>query len=667
MADRWQRLLDELARADGWTTAAELAGRLGVTTRTVRTWVATANADAEPPVIRSSPDGYRLDRAALAARAATAEPEARAADRPEGRHSLLIRRLIDADEGLDVYETAVWLHVSDSTLDGDLARVRARLEGTGLQLERREFLIRLTGPEAARRRLLGELFREESARGRGALDAVRRRFPELPGFREALIAGLHDAGYAPNEYALDDVLLHVAIAVDRVTRHRTLEPADTDADADARADAGPIRAAGEASALGHVDSPTVDGEPVDDHTTDRADDALGALLGRLVRERLGVQLPAADLAHLTRLTRTRAATRRVDAATGTGEAVSPRSALVRDIVRRAASEYLVELTDDEFIDRLALHVDNLAERSADRSFSRNPLTAQIKAAYPLIYELAVYVATELWRTDGIRVNDDEIAYLAMHLGAHLDRRRTADDVLVVVDVPAYHDLRSTLAGKVAATAGEGVRVAFAGEADASGADLVVAVAPPATATPRLVLVAPLPTTADLERVRAEITALRRARRLAGLASRLADTIEPGFFVRGMRGLDREGVIRMLGERLIAGDAVDRAYVEGAVERERMSSTAFSDHLAVPHAMTMSARRTAIAIAVDDTPIDWAGTPVHVVALIAFADSGRAEFQEIFDQFVEAFSERENVLRLVRGAQDHAGLVSELARLMEPPA
>jgi lichenan operon transcriptional antiterminator len=627
VADRWQRLLDELARADGWTTAAELAGRLGVTTRTVRAWVAAVNAGAEPPVIRSGPEGYRLDRASLAARAASAEPGGPAADRPEGRQSLLIRRLLDADEGLDVFETAAWLHVSDSTFDGDLARVRARLEGTGLQLERREFLITLTGPEAARRQLLGDLFREESARGRGALDALRRRFPALPGFREALIAGLDEAGYAPNEYALDDVLLHVAIAVDRVTRHRTLEQA-TD--------------------------------------RDRAD-AVGALLDRLVREELGVQLPGADLAHLARLTRTRAATRRVDAAHGTGDTVSPRSALVRDIVRRAASEYLVELTDDEFIDRLALHVDNLAERSADRSFSRNPLTAQIKAAYPLIYELAVYVATELWRTDGIRVNDDEIAYLAMHLGAHLDRRRSTDDVLVVVDVPGYHDLRSTLADKIAATAGEGVRVAFAGEADASGADLVVAVAPPAAAAPRLVLVTPLPTAADLERVRAEVAALRRARRMAGLASRLADTIEPGFFVRGMRGLDREGVIRMLGERLIAGGAVDRAYVEGAVDRERMSSTAFSDHLAVPHAMTMSARRTAIAIAVDETPIDWAGTPVHVVALIAFADSGRAEFQEIFDQFVEAFSERENVLRLVRGARDHAGLVSELARLMEPPA
>jgi lichenan operon transcriptional antiterminator len=117
--------------------------------------------------------------------------------------------------------------------------------------------------------------------------------------------------------------------------------------------------------------------------------------------------------------------------------------------------------------------------------------------------------------------------------------------------------------------------------------------------------------------------------------------------------------------MIAEDVIDQAYVEGAIARERLSSTAFTEHLAVPHAMTMSARRTAIAIAIDETPIDWDGAHVNVVALIAFSEEGRAEFQEVFDQFVEAFSERENVQRLVRGAADYPGLLAELARLMAP--
>ncbi|WP_350349168.1 PTS sugar transporter subunit IIA [Agromyces sp. G08B096] len=636
MAERWQRLLDELSRVDGWITAAELAGRLSVTTRTVRSWVAQANGGSA--VVRSGPQGYRLDRAALAARSERAANAPRAPEGPEARAARLIRLLVDADDGLDVFETAEAFHVSESTLDGDLARVRTRLGGTQLSLERRGPTVALTGPELARRRLLGDLLRDESTRGRLAVDALRRRFPELPGLRDALVAELRVAGYAPNEYTLDDVLLHVSIAADRVSRNRRLDE-------------------------------VADAEP----------DALEGLLGDLVESHLGVRLPAADRTHLGRLLRVRAATRlhsaddggdrsaddvehpaALDRATG-----SPRSGVVREIVRGAASEYLVDLTDDDFIERLALHVDNLAERSVDRAFSRNPLTAQIKSAYPLIYELAVYVAAELGRREGIAVNDDEIAYLAMHLGAHLDRRRSGgDEVRIVVDAPAYHGLVDALVARVGETAGDGVVVESGTARDAPHADLVVAVVPPVGAVQRLVLVSPLPTPDELERVRAEVARIRRARRTARLAARLAETIEPEFFVRGLRGFDREGVIRLLGQRLVAGGVIDPAYVEGAVDRERMSSTAFAEHLAVPHAMSMTARRTAIAIAVDEVPIDWAGTPVHVVAFIAFADSGRAEFQEIFDQFVETFSDRANVLRLVRGATDHTGLVAELARLME---
>jgi lichenan operon transcriptional antiterminator len=194
---------------------------------------------------------------------------------------------------------------------------------------------------------------------------------------------------------------------------------------------------------------------------------------------------------------------------------------------------------------------------------------------------------------------------------------------------------------------------------------VVAVLTPSVPVERLVVVAPFPTDPDLDRIRNEVASVRRARRRARLAASLSRYIAPELFVRGLRGLDRDGAIRMLGERMIAAGVIDDAYVEGALERERMSSTAFTEHLAVPHAMTMSARHTAIAIAVDDAPIDWGGAQVNVVALIAFAESGRAEFQEVFDQFVEAFSERENVLRLVRGAGDYPGFLAELARLMEP--
>lgn len=635
MAEKWERLVDALGHADGWTTASELADRLGVTTRTIRTYAAQANSGGV--IVESGPAGYRLDRAAWASRGTPARRDAS----PQVRVARVIRSLIDAADGLDVHDTAAANHISDSTFEADLSRVRARLDGTGLTLVRQGPRITLDGPETARRRLLGALFRDESARGMLELDALRAAFPEVSEFRTALVAGLGEAGYAPNEYGLNDVLLHTAIALDRVATNHPLDEADAAAPPSSGAAA-----------------PTRDGA---------ASGPLAELLARLVTEHFGTAVGPADLAHLTRLLETRAATRTTEAAQAdaAGRPISPRVPLVRRIVGSASAAYLVDLDDEDFIDRLSLHVDNLVARASTSNLSRNPLTASIKSAYPLIYELAVYIVSELARTEGIAVDDDEIAYIAMHVGAYLDQRRSrGETVRVAVSAPAYHDVHTALAARIRGAVDDDVELVAPGD-DARSADVLVAVLEPSTPVERLVVVAPFPTEADLERVRTEIARVRRARRRARLAASLSRYIAPELFVRGLRGLDRDGAIRMLGDRMIAAGVIDRSYVEGALERERLSSTAFTEHLAVPHAMTMTARRTAIAIAIDDLPIDWGGASVNVVALIAFAESGRAEFQEVFDQFVEAFSERENVQRLVHGATDYPGLLAELARLMEP--
>ena len=642
MAEKWERLVDALGHADGWTTASELADRLGVTTRTIRNYAAQANSGGV--IVESGPAGYRLDRAAWANRGAPARRDSS----PPVRAARVIRSLIDATDGLDVHETAAANHVSDSTFEADLARVRARLDGTGLTLVRQGPRITLEGPETARRRLLGALFRDESARGMLELDALRAAFPEVSEFRTALVAGLADAGYAPNEYGLNDVLLHTAIALDRVATNHPLDEADA--------------AAPPASSDGST-------APVAASASTAADGPLAELLARLVDEHFGTSVGPADLAHLTRLLETRAATRTTAAAQAdaAGRPISPRVPLVRRIVAGASAAYLVDLDDEDFIDRLALHVDNLVARASTSNLSRNPLTASIKAAYPLIYELAVYIASELARTEGIAVDDDEIAYIAMHVGAYLDQRRSRGEIVrVAVSAPAYHDVHTALAARIRSAVDDEVELVAPGE-EAERADVLVAVIEPSSPVERLVLVAPFPTEVDLERVRAEVARVRRARRRARLAASLSRYIAPELFVRGLRGFDRDGAIRMLGDRMISAGVIDRAYVEGALERERLSSTAFTEHLAVPHAMTMTARRTAIAIAIDDVPINWGGASVNVVALIAFAESGRAEFQEVFDQFVEAFSERENVQRLVVGATDYPGLLAELSRLMEPHA
>ena len=107
MSDKYERLLDYLSQTDGWVTAGELADQLGVTTRSVRSYVTAAKAAAHPlPIITASTSGYRLNREAYATFSSGSRTRDGHADTPRDRVHHLARRLTEAPSGLDIQELA---------------------------------------------------------------------------------------------------------------------------------------------------------------------------------------------------------------------------------------------------------------------------------------------------------------------------------------------------------------------------------------------------------------------------------------------------------------------------------------------------------------------------------------------------------------------------------
>ena len=115
------------------------------------------------------------------------------------------------------------------------------------------------------------------------------------------------------------------------------------------------------------------------------------------------------------------------------------------------------------------------------------------------------------------------------------------------------------------------------------------------------------TEGDVEALRRAIARIRRHRRRLRLKDELLQFFDESMFFRNAVAADETSMITMLGERMQLSGVIGPEYVAGAIIREHMSSTAFTDSLAVPHALAMSATRTAICIAVNEQPMDWART------------------------------------------------------------
>lgn len=635
---RQDQLLSTLLRQEGWATAASLADVLGVTPRSIRSYVAALNARTpDAGVIESGPAGYRAGPGARGAIRMRQTGESA----PRDRLHALVRTLLDLPAGIDVYDTADELHVSEATLEADLVRVRGLLDGTDLALERDRETVRLRGNETAQRRLLSRLAHDEMDDASFHPETFRRALSgsavaahAVGPFKTALVRELGELGYYVNELAIADVLLHIAIAAERVAAGHALDSSPAGA---------------------REEIPRV-----------------GAVIARLAAENFDVALGEGDSSHLASLVLTRIvapgedATRDV-ARSGVDAEVE---AAVRAEIARAAEDYQVDLVDETFVLRLALHVQNLLRRAEESALTRNPLTRSLKTTYPMIFEVAVSIASGLHDRVGTPIHDDEIAYIAMHVGGRLERSRKAESILTATIVcPGYYELHELLRSSVDRSLGSAIEVtSVVTNVDPDWAsfdtDLVLSTIEPGAAGDRFVRIQPFLTDADVDRIQQAAARVRRGRRLTRLRGELARYFHPDAYVFPLPDEGEEAIIRRLGGLLIGVGLIGEDYVENTIVRERMSSTAFTDALAVPHALQMTATRTAIAIGVTDGSAAWGDGRVQVVALAAFSESDRAAFQTVFEQLVEVFSERESVQRIVRRGTTFEAFLDELVAVID---
>jgi len=626
-------------RVEDWVTAASLADYLGVTPRSVRTYVAALNARVpDGVVVESGAQGYRAGAAARAAqREGAVEPGT-----PRDRFHQLVRRLLESETPLDVHDTADEIYVSSATIEADLARVRSFIGGSGLSLERQGSRVWLQGSELAHRRLLSRLVHDQTEMESLDFPALMRVLGEgsigadvYARFKTDLVDALGGLGYFVNEYAIADVLMHVAIAADRIARGRTVA--------------------------------TGSGQPREDEVV------IGGVLDELAQRHLGLRFGDGDREFLTAVVLSRVVAPRGDSVQALArQRVSPEvEQAVLDACAAAAAEFLIDLSGEDFTWRLILHVQNLVERVANAAWSRNPLTRTLKASYPMIFEVAVYIATRLRDRLGIPLVDEEIAYIAMHVGARLEASRTDDaPPTATIVCPGYHDLHSLLRSSVDRSLGKSIQVVRVEtradpDWDAMDSDLILTTIAPPRRSDRIVSIPLFLTDADVERVHAAAMRVRRTRRLARLRAELEKYFAPRSFVRDLDAdAGEEAIIRRLGALLVAEGVIDDGYVEASIERERMSSTAFTESLAVPHSLSMTATRTAIAVGMADRPIPWGEWRVQVVVMVAFSESDRAAFQTVFEQLVEVFSERDSVQRLVHRGTDLPAFLDELVAVID---
>jgi mannitol operon transcriptional antiterminator len=509
------RLIEVLLRHPEGLTVGDLAGRLEVSARTVHRDLPSASsflAARDLTLVRRAGQGVKVEGPSRTReKALNTLREVRAsALAPEERQLLLLGTLLGSSEPIKLRALASRVRSSVGTVGRDLDEVEGWLSAFGLSLLRkRGYGVEVLGSEEDRRRAMSHLILRHldegeflsfgegpDARPAGATDPVANHAPgRLVGMVDedrlrAVRAMTRDAvaglPYAIADSAFVSLSVHVAVMVERLLRGARLETGEEDP-----------RRLRQTVEYGHA----------------RA-------LARAIEGRFGLDVPEREIAYVTRhlLGASLMQDNHLDRYFESSDLeVASR---VKALIHYVSEQTGVNLTGDSSLyTGLLAHTDRAVHRLREGLRVSNPLLSEIKEDYPALFDLVDRGMKKVFAGD--KVPEEEVAFVAMHFGAALDREQGSFPSSVLIICPSGIGSSRMLAARLENAFPQIQRFHNASffdleRLDPDGFDLVVSTVPLHIPEESYVQVKPLLSEDEIDRIRDHL----RERRLA--APRLGD-------------------------------------------------------------------------------------------------------------------------------------------------
>ena len=603
MASKQNLLIQTLLEQNQRLNATQLANQLGVSVRTVHNYINTINGQY-PGAISSTANGYHI--APQIARKALNQSPNEIPQTAADRCNYILNRLVQQGGSLNLYDLCDEIYISATTFHSLMGKMRRMTRDYDLTLTVSGDIVSLTGTERNKRRLLSGLLYHESATAFTSTDSLQAAFPsiDVEEIRADVMTVLNANHYFINDYSLINLLLHIAIAINRVQNGciNTEDPGPHEALAPQEAELARQLI-----------------EQLEPHFNIRFSPAESYELALLLISRTSVldysALTADNISHYI------------------GEDCID---LVRQLIRTVKEFYDINLDEPEFFVRFALHMHNLLVRAQNRSFCKNPLVSEIRQTCPLIYDVSVQLSGIIREQTGITLDEDEIAYIALHLGGALEtQKELANRVPAVLYCPSYYNMDSSLADRISRRMDGKILLSnvFTNEADLEqlpGTALVIStVRTHRVLDHPLVLISPFLTNSDIIALNRKVEEINTLARRARFRQSLTAIMSPDLFEIGSVYLTREDVIHhMCGSFQSLGYAGSE-YEAAVLERETISATAFGQ-FAIPHTLKMHSQRTGMAVYISRTPIQWGDSAVNLVIMLSFNSNDRKIFYDVFE-------------------------------------
>lgn len=611
MKQKFRDLLNYLSLYTKPQTSEKIASSLNISVRSVKTYVSEINHLYQKKMILSSRNGYELNHSLYSNLHLDADPDELPQTNEERAFYIIKEFILNHSSKLDLFELCDTLGISYSTVKTVISKMNKTYSSYQIEFVCENDTLIMIGNEKNKRKLISYIINEESKTSFMGIQQLKDSFPSIhiEELAQLIIQIYKQHHYYLNDFAFINLMLHLAIIIDREANGNSLQSNDF-----------PF-------AIQQTEEETLIQE-----LCTKLEASFYITLNCYERSEIYL-LFKANANYSLPLTQD-----------------SLRSIVGDDILKLTTFYvqeinilYLVDLSDRAFTTPFALHLRNLIFRAQLGKYTMNPMGEAIKLNNPLVFDMAIFIALDLSQRFHVTINEDEIAFIAMHIGAEIERQiQNKSKVRAILLYPDYHNMHITLLNQIMLLFGNQITMirCIHQEEDLMDIEfeLLFTTIPLRRNIHRgpVIQLSPVNLNAQIETIQDTIAKLQSDYKNYKLRTNFNHFFEDELFIVDAAAETKDEIIAVLCERLENKNYVDADFMEKVHKRENAATTAFGC-IAIPHSMDMDAIKTSVAVAISKKGFQWGTTVVNIVLLLAINKADKRTFRELYESLIALFS------------------------------
>lgn len=594
---REKKLIEYLAQRDSWVSSSEIVSSLGISLRTLRNTVKCINADHK--YILSSNKGYKIIKNSKVIE--TLLHEMNQSEHMDREH-IILKELMLNDGPVNYFELAAKLFISEQTLLSSVTLLNKKLAGKGVMINRKKETLTLKGDEINLRQLFCDIVYNEVENSQFTMSALKDFFVhiDVAEIRQFIYERISHYQFKINDFVLNSIILHLCIIIDR----REYEI---------------IQEVQKKSVLDESGIPYQCSDDIMQWLEKKYHFRCNQYDFDVIYGLLLIGMKESNLNDGNKIDKI------MD---------SSILELVKKIIADVYNEYYINLDDKEFIANFALHLNNII---VHQMALKNPLLSSIKDAYPVIYEISVFIAKQIQdKYPAILMDDHQISYLALHIGAQIEKQAMTKIRTIVIN-PEYLKLNSLILSKLETNFSNDLSIHMISDETEletmmlNHDDLILTTIPLKNYYGcKSVQVTVFINQSDIENIFEMISEIKHNRHFEN--ETLLQYFD-GSFCYFEHEEHYEEVIRKLCEN---HEHLDEEFMKRVMIREEMSPSEYMN-IAVAHPIHCDEKDTFISVGVFKNRMKWQKNDVNIVFLLSVSQNDKKNFLKILRNLIEIFS------------------------------